>query len=53
MKTMNQAPWVPYLEIDESTGERILRDDTPEEIRRKYEEYLAERESQSSKMLPK
>lgn len=53
MKTLNQAPWIPYLEIDETTGERILRDDTPEDIRKKYEEYLSERKNQSTKMLPK
>lgn len=42
MLTLFDAPWLEYLEIDEDTGERKLRDDTPQEIREKYEEYCQE-----------
>ncbi len=40
--TMEQAPWVDYLEIDEKTGKRFLRKDTPKEIKEAYEKYLKE-----------
>jgi hypothetical protein len=40
MKTLDQAPWVPYLTIDEETGERKIKEDIPEEIKIKYNEYL-------------
>lgn len=42
MLTFLDAPWIEFLEIDEKTGERILRDDTPQEIRDKYKEYCRE-----------
>lgn len=42
MLTFFDAPWIEYLEIDEDTGERKLRDDTPHEIRDKYEEHCQE-----------
>lgn len=38
--TIDQAPWVEYLEIDEETGERKLKSDTPKEIVQKYNEFL-------------
>ncbi len=38
--TLEQAPWVKYLEIDEKTGKRLLRKDTPFRIRMKYKKYL-------------
>ncbi len=53
MKTKEQSPWVSYLEIDENTGKRFLRDDAPEDIRRKYEDFLKERQNNPNKMLPK
>jgi len=53
MLTRNEAPWIEYLEIDEKTRERKLRDGTPEEIRKKYEEYIAEMDKLSKGMLPK
>lgn len=37
--TLDQQPWIEYLEIDEATGERKLRADTPEEIVKKYNEF--------------
>lgn len=53
MLTFNEAPWVEYLEIDEETGERRLREDTPKEIRDKYEAYLVEQNNNSGNLLPK
>lgn len=53
MLTLNEAPWVEYLEIDEETGERRLREDTPKEIREKYEEYRIEQRRNSGDLLPK
>lgn len=37
--TIDQQPWIEYLEIDEETGERKLRADAPEEIVKKYNEF--------------
>lgn len=42
--TFEQAQWVEYLEIDEKTGERKLKKETPEEIKKMYEEYLKQLE---------
>ncbi len=53
MLTLNEAPWVEYLEIDEETGERKLRADTPQEIRDKYDEYCLELSRNSGVLLPK
>ncbi len=39
METLEQAPWVPYLVIDEKTHERKIKDNAPEEIKNKYYEY--------------
>lgn len=50
--TLEQTPWVPYLDIDEITGERKLRDDTPEEIKAKYNEYL-QHKTTSNNVMPK
>lgn len=36
MLTINEAPWIAYLVINDETGERTLREDTPKEIREKY-----------------
>ena len=38
--TSEQKPWIEYLEIDEETGERKLRTDTPEEIVKKYNQFV-------------
>lgn len=40
MKTPSQAPWIHYLEIDDNTGERFIRDDAPDEIKAKYQEFI-------------
>lgn len=53
MLARNEGPWIEYLEIDEKTRERRLRQDTPEEICKKYEEYVAEMLKLSEGMLPK
>lgn len=38
--TLEQTPWVDYLEIDEETGERKLQIDIPEEIKKQYSDFL-------------
>ena len=53
MLTFNEAPWVEYLEINEETGERCLKDNTPQEIREKYEEYCNDQRQHNGEMLPK
>ncbi len=55
MQTIEQVPWVPYLYIDEETGERKIREDMPEEIRNKYNEYLRdiERKTQNGELIAK
>ena len=55
MYTKKEMPWVEYLVLDETTRKRKLREDTPSDIREKYEVYEAElaREKQQGKMLPK
>ena len=40
--TVDESPWVKYLEIDEETLESRLRDDVPDDIRKVYETYLKE-----------
>lgn len=47
--TLSDTPWIDYLEIEEN-GERSLRDDTPEEIRKKYEEHLQKIEEPRAKL---
>ena len=42
--TLEQAPWIEYLEIDENTRERKLRDDTPKEILQKYNNFIEKKE---------
>jgi hypothetical protein len=42
-----------YLEIDEETLERKLREDTPADIREKYEMYLMEKRKNPNVMRPK
>ncbi|MBQ8636750.1 MAG: hypothetical protein IJ423_01995 [Clostridia bacterium] len=41
MLTNQDAPWIEYLIIDEDTRKRVLRKDTPDDIREKYEKYQA------------
>ena len=53
MLTIYEAPWVEYLEIDEETGERKLRMDTPQEIRYKYENYCLEQCKSNGELMPK
>ena len=53
MLTFDEAPWVEYLEIDEETGERKLKENTPQEIRDKYEKYCLEQSRNEDGMLPK
>ena len=38
--TLEQAPWIEYIEIDEKSGERKLKKDTPKEIVSAYKKYL-------------
>lgn len=45
--TIEQFPWIEYLEIDEDTFERKLKDDTPEEIRKKYNEFISKIDKES------
>ena len=45
MMTKEQAPWIDYLDIDEETGERFLKDDTPDDIRKKYADHLSKMNS--------
>lgn len=53
MFTFEEAPWVEYLEIDEETRERRLRDDTPDEIREKYEEHCNKQRQLNDEVRPK
>jgi hypothetical protein len=53
MFTLNEAPWIEYLEIDEDTRERKLRADTPQQIKEKYEQFCLEQEKLKNQMLPK
>lgn len=52
MLTFNEAPWIEYLEIEEETGKRVLKNDTPKEVRDMYEAYCKERNNNDD-MLPK
>lgn len=45
--TSEQKPWIEYLEIDEETGERRLRNNTPEEIVKKYEEFISNKNNEN------
>ena len=47
--TKEQMPWIEYLEIDSKTLKRYLREDTPEQIKKMYEEYLKQIEEKSNK----
>lgn len=38
--TLDQKPWIEYLEIDEETGKRKLKTDTPEDIVKKYNQFV-------------
>ena len=49
--TLDQTPWIEYLEIDEKTGERVLRKDTPKEIKDAYKKYL--KKSSNKKTISK
>lgn len=40
MHTVEEYPWVMYVEIDEKTGERFLKDDTPEDVKKAYNLHL-------------
>ena len=53
MFTFDDAPWVEYLEIDEETRQRKLRDDTPEEIREKYIEHCNNQAKMDAEPRPK
>ena len=55
MKTLEQAPWVPYLTINEETGERRIKEDAPREIKIKYNEYLndIEHKKQNGELIAK
>ena len=49
MLTSHEAPWIEYLEIDEETGKRKLRDDTPQTIRDQYEEHRSKQNAEAGK----
>lgn len=53
MLTFEEAPWIEYLEIDEESRQRKLRDDTPDEIRNKYEEYCSKQSQLNDEMRSK
>lgn len=53
MLTINEAPWIEYLEIDEDTRQRKLRENTPQEIRDKYDRYCLEKSQIEGEMRPK
>ena len=53
MLTKSQAPWVEYLEIDEETGARKLKDDAPEEIKKAYMEHLLKFQRTENEKRPK
>ena len=40
ISTSNQKPWLEYIEIDEESGKRKLRNDTPKEIETQYKSFL-------------
>ena len=42
IETIEQAPWIQYIEIDSKTHKRKLRKDTPKEIKKAYELHLKE-----------
>lgn len=49
MLTVEDAPWVMYMDIDEKTGKRFLKTDTPEDIKEKYAEHLKQVEMSTEK----
>lgn len=53
MLTLEEAPWIIYLEIDDETGKRTLRGDTPQEIRDLYEKHLLEQRKYTDELRPK
>ena len=53
MLIKSQAPWVEYLEIDEETRERKLRNDAPKEIKEAYMEHLLKLQRISNGRRPK
>ena len=52
METLEQAPWIEYIEINEETGERELRKDAPEEIKEAYELYLKKQDELNNQDIP-
>ena len=40
MKTIEQAPWIDYIELNEKNGKRRLKRNTPKEIKKAYKLYL-------------
>lgn len=53
MLTKSQSPWVEYLEIDEETRERKLKDGAPEEIKKAYMEHLLKLKKSEEEKRPK
>lgn len=53
MLTLDEAPWVEYLEIDEETGKRRLQENTPPDIREKYETYCLKLDNTGDEIQPK
>ena len=40
MHTVEDCPWIMYMEIDEETGERFLRDEAPIDVKKAYNLHL-------------
>lgn len=39
IETIEEVPWVEYIEINETTGERELSGETPKKIKKQYKKY--------------
>jgi hypothetical protein len=48
MLTAKETPWLDYFVLDEETDELVLRADTPQDIREKYEKYCLEQQNNKS-----
>lgn len=53
MLTIDNAPWIKYLEIDEKTRERKIKEDAPKEIRDMYEAHCLAQAMKESEFIPK
>lgn len=44
MYTKDQMPWIDFLMINETTGQVVLKPDTPIDIKEKYEQFSCEKD---------